>query len=126
MEQYLLFLNSLEFPLKFTDIQESHPHEKFSLSGWQGLKSLHVLSENNEIYAIDIRYAWGEEIFRQNLIDSINSQDGLLNHLKKNDVSHCLRKLVRRFLVTCYIYYLTLYRCFHFNSNVFDFFKLFI
>jgi hypothetical protein len=83
-ENYLIFLNELEFSSRFSAIVESYKQDDhFVLSGWQGLECLICLSENNELYEVDIRYAWGEEIFQQNAIDYyIDSEDKLI--YKKN------------------------------------------
>lgn len=66
-EIYLDFLNNLGFT--FIAILNSTTHHTENLAGWKGLKSLTCLDKNNEIYDIDIRYAWSSKIFKQNLFD---------------------------------------------------------
>ncbi|MGJ5675437.1 MAG: glycosyltransferase family 2 protein [Nostochopsis sp.] len=54
-------------------------HQTEDMPGWQGLKSLTCLSETDEIYDIDVRYAWSEKIFQQHLVDYGWSEDILLD-----------------------------------------------
>ncbi|MBE9170090.1 glycosyltransferase [Pleurocapsales cyanobacterium LEGE 06147] len=49
------------------------------MAGWEGITSLICLGDDREIYDIDIRYAWGAEIFKQNLCDYGWSEETLLN-----------------------------------------------
>ncbi len=70
-DNYLNFLNSLNFILNttFIKIEQHGDHAKSKLIGWTGIKSIVVLTQQNDTYEIDIRYAWSKKIFSQNLID---------------------------------------------------------
>lgn len=54
------------------------------MAGWQGINSLICQEKKGEIYDIDIRYAWGAEIFKQNLCDYGWSEATLLYKPKQN------------------------------------------
>lgn len=84
---YLSFLNSLGFLVQFAEILEIKPHQDNHISGWQGLESLVCLDQKQELYDIDIRYAWDSEIFQQNLIDHGWSETSLLTPRIKNKVN---------------------------------------
>ena len=66
-EPYLWFINRLEIPVKLTHAVAVVPHSSSSMAGWQGLHSLTCLGEDRQLYDIDIRYAWGSEIFKNDL-----------------------------------------------------------
>lgn len=66
---HLSFLNSLGLSVRLTTVVEAMSHSSNSMAGWQGLQSLTCLGEDGQLYDIDIRYAWGSEIFKQNLVD---------------------------------------------------------
>lgn len=66
-KSYLCFINSLEIPVKLTQVVAVVPHRSQSIAGWQGLHSLTCLGEDRQLYDIDIRYAWGSEIFKNDL-----------------------------------------------------------
>lgn len=68
-EPHLSFLNSLGLFVRLTTVVEAIPHSSNSMAGWQGLQSLTCLGEDGQLYDLDIRYAWGSEIFKQNLVD---------------------------------------------------------
>ena len=65
----MTFLNRLKLGVKITEVKEQLPHSFDSLSGWQGLRSLVCVSSQQQVYDVDIRYAWGKEIFQQHLFD---------------------------------------------------------
>ncbi|MDJ0688879.1 MAG: glycosyltransferase [Xenococcaceae cyanobacterium MO_188.B32] len=67
--EYLSFLNSLGLPSQFKKILEIEPHKANYNNGWRGLESLVCLDQKEELYDVDIRYAWDSVIFQQNLID---------------------------------------------------------
>ena len=70
MIENLNFLNNcLDIPTKFIKIFQQDVHQSDDMFGWQGLASLTCLNETGDIYDIDIRYAWSEKVFRQNLVD---------------------------------------------------------
>lgn len=66
---YLSFLNSLDLNIQVLKILDIRQHDSKAISGWKGINSLTCLSQDDELYDIDIRYAWDEKIFQQNLID---------------------------------------------------------
>lgn len=66
---YLSFLNSLGFCTSFVAVLKAISHKSENMAGWKGLESLTCLSEDSQLYNIDIRYAWGSKIFKQNLVD---------------------------------------------------------
>ena len=65
----LAFLNRLKLGFEITKIKEQLIHSFDSLSGWHGLRSLVCEGRSQQIYDVDIRYAWGKEIFQQHLFD---------------------------------------------------------
>lgn len=66
---YLAFINEIKLPVKLISLISQCEHNTKSLSGWQGLKSFVCQDRYNQIYDIDIRYAWEQAIFQQNLFD---------------------------------------------------------
>ncbi|MDM3862941.1 MAG: glycosyltransferase family 2 protein, partial [Aphanizomenon gracile PMC644.10] len=68
-ESYLKFINSLQLAIKFVNIETVSIHSFKSMVGWSGIETLVCLSNSDELYDVDIRYAWGEEIFKQYLFD---------------------------------------------------------
>lgn len=66
-EHYLSFLNRLGLAVRLTTVVKASPHSSSSMAGWQGLHSLTCLGEDRQLYDIDIRYAWGSEIFKNDL-----------------------------------------------------------
>jgi hypothetical protein len=67
--EYILFLNSIDLKINIVDLIEIREHSKDCLIGWTGIKSLTCVSDEKDIYEIDIRFAWGRQIFKQNLYD---------------------------------------------------------
>jgi len=86
-ELHLSFLNNLELSVRLTTVVEAIPHSSNSMAGWQGLQSLTCLGEDRQLYHIDIRYAWGSEIFKQNLVDHGWSEATLLHKKIKDEPS---------------------------------------
>ncbi|MDB9384399.1 glycosyltransferase family 2 protein [Nodularia spumigena CS-584] len=68
-EHYLNFLNKIKLPSKVVAVIKVEAHTSDDMLGWHGLTSLTCLSETNEIYDIDVRYAWSNILFKQNLVD---------------------------------------------------------
>ena len=62
------FLNSLELPIDFGQIEETETNTN-PLRGWQGLSSFDCFDRAKRIYQVEIRYAWDENIFKQDLFD---------------------------------------------------------
>ncbi|BAY12876.1 glycosyltransferase family 2 protein [Calothrix sp. NIES-2098] len=86
---YLSFLNSLKLCVSLVAVVKVISHKSENMAGWQGLESLTCLSEDSQIYEIDVRYAWGSEIFKQNLVDHGWSESHLLDkHLKNEHPRH--------------------------------------
>lgn len=90
--EYLLFLNSLKIAIEFEEIIQIDSHHSQSMIGWFGISSLICLNNQGEIYDLDIRYAWGTEIFRQNLVDYGWDEITLLH--KKNPNESNRHKLI--------------------------------
>ena len=78
-ENYLNFLNNLELPVRLIEIIKLEKHRSGDMFGWQGLTSLTCQSQAGEIYDIDVRYAWSEQIFQQHLIDYLWNDTNLLS-----------------------------------------------
>ena len=76
--EYLLFLNSLKSSCDFKAVLEVNQNVLKGMAGWEAITSLVCLNHNSELYDIDIRYAWGEEIFKQHLFDHGWSEATLL------------------------------------------------
>lgn len=89
---YLSFFNGLEQSNWLVSVIEAGLHQNQEIAGWKGLESLICLSEDNQIYDIDIRYAWGSEIFKQNLIDHGWTESQLLHNQLKDEPNR--RKLI--------------------------------
>lgn len=84
-ENYLSFFNSLGLSVRLIRLVEAIPHSSTAIAGWQGLLSLTCLGEDRQLYDIDIRYAWGSEIFKQNLVDHGWSEATLLHKKDKQE-----------------------------------------
>lgn len=93
-ESYLQFINSLQLAIKFVNIETISIHSFKSMVGWSGIETLVCLSDSGEIYDIDIRYAWGAEIFKQYLFDHAWGENILLKTSKNK---------VKRFKVIIYL-----------------------
>ena len=65
-EAYLAFLKELNLSFNVVDISELKQSLKTAFSGWQPIIYLICRDELERVYEIDLRYAWGEEIWRQN------------------------------------------------------------
>ena len=64
------FLNRLDMPVpRVIQITRVEPHGAVPLPGWQGLGSILGIGERGEAYAVDVRYAWGPEIWKQHCVD---------------------------------------------------------
>lgn len=76
---YLAFLNSLNKNFHFKTILKINSSECIEMPGWEAVISLTCLNNHDELYDLDIRYAWGTEIFKQNLFDHGWSEKTLLH-----------------------------------------------
>lgn len=85
LEDYISFLNNLGLPTQLVAILESERHSSQPMGGWEGIASLTCLGENQHLYDIDVRYAWGSEIFKQNLFDFGWSEATLLYKKPKHE-----------------------------------------
>lgn len=77
--KYLSFLNQIVFLTKLTAILKREVYIIKKGLGWQSLESLVGWDNNSNIYDIDVRYAWGSEIFKQHLFDHGWSEDTLIH-----------------------------------------------
>jgi Glycosyl transferase family 2 len=78
LAEYSLFLNTLDPNLKIVEILSIQQHSDDCLPGWQGIKSIVCTNDRQELYDIDIRFAWGTQIYQQHLYDCGWSQSTLL------------------------------------------------
>ena len=65
----LSFLNSSQKAITFTEVTGIAAHLESDLSGWYGIESLIGRDTSGKTYDIDIRHAWTDKVFQQNLID---------------------------------------------------------
>jgi hypothetical protein len=89
-QTYLSFINRLWPYNLFLEVVNAGSHESDDLLGWKGLESFTCLTERNELYDIDIRYAWSQIIFQQNLIDHGWTETTLLSNHTSNKNRHKL------------------------------------
>ena len=75
----ILFLNSIDLKVNIVDVIEIKEHSEDCLIGWEGIKSITCLSDKQDIYEVDIRFAWSKQIFTQNLYDYSWNESILLN-----------------------------------------------
>lgn len=82
-DEYLLFLNSLNLNIKLSKVIDVRDHSIDCHTCWKGVKSLTCLDDRQDVYEIDVRFAWSDRVFEQNLCDfgwetstllSLNSQ----------------------------------------------------
>jgi hypothetical protein len=66
---YRSFLNSLNLKTKIVDIVSIQSHSGDCLMGWTGIQSIVCMTDCQELYDIDIRFAWSSEIFNQHRYD---------------------------------------------------------
>jgi Glycosyl transferase family 2 len=76
--EYLSFINSLDSNLKIVEIVSVYNHPADRLRDWMGVKSIVCTNDRGELYDVDIRLAWGGEIFRQHRYDYGWNQSTLL------------------------------------------------
>jgi hypothetical protein len=69
LTEYISFLNSLNLEINTTDIINVQDPPKNSLSGWIGIKSFTCTNDKKDVYDIDVRFAWSDQIFKQHLYD---------------------------------------------------------
>jgi hypothetical protein len=68
-EAYLAFIKKLNLSFNVIDILDFKQSPNLTLSGWQPIITLTCRDELDRVYEIDLRYAWGKEIWRQNYFD---------------------------------------------------------
>jgi len=85
---YLSFLNTCGLPAHLVDVIAVEPHTGVSMAGWHGIVSLICRSTQGDSYDIDVRYAGGNEIFRQYLVDHGWTERLLLTKKHKNEPIH--------------------------------------
>jgi hypothetical protein len=79
LSEYILFLNSLDLQVNIVNIIEIQDlTEEDCALGWVGVKTLICINDRQDIYEIDIRFAWGNHIFQQHLYDFCWNQSILL------------------------------------------------
>lgn len=76
-------------PIQIKNILELSKHEDTLLSDWVGCFSLKVLDFSDQIWFLDVRYAFGSEIFKQHLIDFL---DFNLIHNQESNYSFAKKK----------------------------------
>lgn len=69
---------------RITRILEERQHDSKELRGWSGIISLSAIDEDNSWLDIDIRYAYGDQIFNQNLVDHGYFEEMFINQAKLN------------------------------------------
>lgn len=69
LAEYIFFLNSLNLEINITDIINIQDSPKDLLRGWIAIKSITCVNDKKDIYDIDVRFAWSEQIFKQHLYD---------------------------------------------------------
>lgn len=83
IDTYLSFINQLYSGQKFTQILTIfEPFRPTNITGWNPIQSLIATREDNQIYHIDIRYAWSPIIFSRNLVDFCGNIESV-THSKK-------------------------------------------
>jgi hypothetical protein len=65
----LSFLNNLGNSINFSEVTKILAHSESDLHGWYGIEALICKDNLGRVYDVDIRYAWSNKIFQQNLID---------------------------------------------------------
>ena len=78
LAEYLLFINAIDPHLKIVEILSIQQHDADCLVGWQGIKSIVCVNDRQELYDIDVRFAWGNQILQQHLYDHGWNQSTLL------------------------------------------------
>jgi Glycosyl transferase family 2 len=79
ISEYILFLNSLDLKANIIEIIELRGQTTDCLKGWTRIESIVCISDNREIYEIDIRFAWSRQIFQQHLYDHDWNKSTLLS-----------------------------------------------
>jgi len=77
----LEFFNRFYSKSKFQSILVNQKHMMKELRGWENIDTYTCLGKDGILYDIDIRHAWGSEIFKQTLID-FGWADQTLSHFK--------------------------------------------
>lgn len=85
-EAYLALLQKLNLPFNIIDISEIKQSADVVISGWRPIIDLICRDELERVYEIDLRYAWGKEIWRQNYFDLAWNETRLLNKKQVSSV----------------------------------------
>ncbi len=80
----LEFLNNFEVLPRFKRVDRLEQHPDLGMPGWYGLASLTCIDVLGEIYDLDVRYAWGKEIWKQSLVDYGESPQTLLQFVHES------------------------------------------
>ena len=75
---YLNFINQFNLPILSTIINLEIDNSEVMI-GWINISSMICKTEEGKIYDIDVRYAWGKEIFQQDTFDFGWTETTLLN-----------------------------------------------
>ena len=68
-EVYLAFIEKLNLPFNIINIADIKQSPNRTFIGWRPIICLNCKDESERVYEIDLRYAWGKEIWRQNYFD---------------------------------------------------------
>jgi hypothetical protein len=90
--EYLLYLNNLRLFPALTKLINVRFHTSSPMSGWLGLYTLTCIDQKGSIIDIDIRLAYGSEIFKQFLVDHGWNKEILL--YKKRRIKNCHHKVI--------------------------------
>jgi glycosyltransferase involved in cell wall biosynthesis len=78
-------------PFKPSHLMDFKNHETESMAGWIGLTSWTVQTNDCQLWDVDWRYAFGSEVFKQNLIDfGLDEQKYLYRYKRKDQKCHKL------------------------------------
>jgi len=78
-------------PFKPSHLMDFKNHETESMAGWIGLTSWTVQTNDCQLWDVDWRYAFGSEVFKQNLIDfGLDEQKFLYRYKRKDQKCHKL------------------------------------
>ena len=81
-------------PIQIKNILEQSKHEDTLLSDWVGCFSLKIIDFSDQIWFLDIRYAFGSAVFRQHLIDFFD-----FNPIHNPDKDHSFAKKKQKLIL---------------------------
>lgn len=88
-DEILNFCKNLDLGINLEQVLKYEKHADFNLAGWIGIITFSVIGEDSCIYDFDVRYAYGLEVLKQNLIDHNYTEERLIrNPIKKYTVRH--------------------------------------